>query len=44
MAKHNKKRPYPEQWIIKFLLILATFEIAKGQNPHDFLPLLHVLL
>jgi len=40
---NNKKRR--QSWhIIEFLLFLAIFQVAKGQNPHDVIMLLHVLL
>jgi len=32
------------QWIIKVLLILATLMVIKGQNPHDVIMLLQVIL
>jgi hypothetical protein len=50
MRKHNKKRHHPQpvsqslQWIIKILLFLVILQVAKEQNPHDVIALLHVLL
>jgi hypothetical protein len=44
MKKSKKKGRQPQQWIIKFLLILAVLAVVKGQDPHDILMLLQVLL
>jgi len=41
--RNNEKRRYP--WhIIEFVLFLAILQVAHGQNPHDVIMLLQLLL
>ncbi len=42
MPSNEKKR---QPWhIVEFILILAALQVVKGQNPHDAMMLLQILM
>ena len=50
MSKHHKKKCKPQSfyqsslWTVKFILILVFLQVVMGQNPHDVLQLLQLML